>query len=90
MHYYLVWTQTNLSLPPVLPIEVEEVLGQYMNDLYQVTFLNSLHKCVFVYFYCVYLIRYRTKLVTLLRHLTANVTNQVLTLQVFVANYLLK
>ncbi|XP_057374627.1 protein aurora borealis-like isoform X1 [Daphnia carinata] len=27
-----VWTQTSLSFPPVLPLEVEEILSQYMND----------------------------------------------------------
>jgi len=26
------WTQTSLSFPPILPLEVEEVLSQYMND----------------------------------------------------------
>lgn len=28
----LAWTQTTLSFPPVLPLEVEEIFNQYMND----------------------------------------------------------
>lgn len=28
----IAWTQTSLSFPPTLPLEVEEILSQYMND----------------------------------------------------------
>lgn len=28
----LAWTQTTLSFPPILPLEVEEIFNQYMND----------------------------------------------------------